>query len=296
MNLIKPAGLKAGDTIGLIALSGIIEDKLKVERAVEYFNSLGYNVVLSENIYDTNRYLAGSDEIKISELHRFFKDDSIKAVICVRGGYGAIRLINKIDYNVIRTHPKLFCGFSDVTALSLMMLKRAGLITFSAPMVMSDFGLEKRSDFTMDNFFNVVTSGREIKLKNEDKIYKNGSAEGIFWGGNLATIVSLCGQDFIPDEPFIFFVEDLNEPVYKIDKMFTQLFNIPEFKKNIRAVILGEFLNSENQVWLDDLFQEIALMHDIPVVSGYKITHGYDKLTLPIGAYASLIDGELFIK
>ncbi len=296
MNLVKPERLNVGDTIGLIALSGVVEDRAYVERAEEYFCSLGYNVVLSDNLYHSNRYLAGTDEEKVSVLRNFFEDKNIKAIICVRGGYGAIRLINKIDYDVIRNNPKIFCGFSDVTAFSLMMLKRSGLITYSAPMVMSDFGLEERSKFTMDNFFKAVSENCEIKLKNTDKIYKNGSAEGILWGGNLATVVSLCGQDFIPDEPFIFFAEDLNEPVYKIDKMFTQLFNIEKFSRNVRAIVLGEFLESGSQLWLDDLFEEIASVHDIPVVSGFKITHNKDKLTLPIGADASLIDGELLIK
>ncbi len=296
MNLIKPERLKPGDKIGLIALSGAIEDRASVERAVEYFKSKGYDTVLSDNIYDTKRYLAGDDDKKVDELHRFFKDESIRAIVCIRGGYGAIRLVNKINYDIIHTNPKIFCGFSDVTALSLMMYKRAGLITYSAPMVMSDFGLENRSDFTMDNFFKVITKDCEIKLKNEDKIYKTGSAEGVLWGGNLATVVSLCGLDFIPDEPFIFFAEDINEQVYKIDKMFTQLFNIKQFRNNIQAIILGEFLDSGNQVWLDELFEEIASTHNIPVVSGFKITHGKDKLTLPIGAGASLIDGELLIK
>ena len=98
------------------------------------------------------------------------------------------------------------------------------------------------------------------------------------------------------NEPFIFFTEDINEQVYKIDKMFTQLFNIKQFRDNIQAIILGEFLDSGNQVWLDELFEEIASTHNIPVVSGFKITHGKDKLTLPIGAEASLIDGELLVK
>ena len=88
----------------------------------------------------------------------------------------------------------------------------------------------------------------------------------------------------------------MNEPVYKIDKMFTQLFNIEKFTRNVRAIVLGEFLESGSQLWLDDLFEEIASVHDIPVVSGFKITHNKDKLTLPIGADASLIDGELLIK
>lgn len=296
MNLIKPSSLKTGDTIGLISLAGAVNETEFVERAVKFFEERGFNVVLSDNIFAKKRYLAGDESEKINELHRFFEDETIKAIIPIRGGYGSIRLIKKINYDLIKNNPKIFCGYSDMTALSLMMLKKAGLITYTGPMIQSDFGLCKVDEFTMDNFFNILMYDKEIKLKNTDKIFNNGNAEGIFWGGNLSTLVSLCGQDFIPDEPFIFFTEDLNEPVYKIDRMFAQLFNIDKFRTNIKAIILGDFLDIDNNVWFDELFFEIAENYKIPVARGYRITHDLSKLTLPIGSFASLIDGELLIK
>ena len=296
MNLIKPAPLKKGDTIGLIALSGAVNDCDSVSRAEKYFVSKGFNVKISDGIYKVNRYLAGADSDKLNELHKFFSDDSVKAIIAVRGGYGAIRLVNSIDYDLIKNNPKIFCGFSDVTALSLMMLKKSNLITYSAPMVISDFGKENLCDFTMENFFSVLCDDKEIELKNTGKIYKNGDARGMIWGGNLATIVSLCGLDFIPDDDFILMAEDLNEPVYKIDRMFTQLFNIDKFKKNIKAIVLGDFLDVDNVNWLDEFFVELSEKHNIPIVSGYKITHDSEKLTIPIGAMANLSDGVLNIK
>ena len=271
MNLIKPAPLKKGDTIGLIALSGAVNDCDSVSRAEKYFVSKGFNVKISDGIYKVNRYLAGADSDKLNELHKFFSDDSVKAIIAVRGGYGAIRLVNSIDYDLIKNNPKIFCGFSDVTALSLMMLKKSNLITYSAPMVISDFGKENLCDFTMENFFSVLCDDKEIELKNTGKIYKNGDARGMIWGGNLATIVSLCG-------------------------MFTQLFNIDKFKKNIKAIVLGDFLDVDNVNWLDEFFVELSEKHNIPIVSGYKITHDSEKLTIPIGAMANLSDGVLNIK
>ena len=123
------------------------------------------------------------------------------------------------------------------------------------------------------------------------KIYKEGSAEGILWGGNLSTVVSLCGVDFIPDEDFIFFAEDLNEPVYKIDKMFTQLFNIEKFRSNCKGIILGDFLDSDNNEWLEELFKTLPA----PTVGGFKITHLIEKITLPIGKKAKLSDYNLSI-
>lgn len=289
MNIIKPAGLKTGDTIGILATAGAVEDKENVLRAKNFFETRGYKVVLSENVFDRHCYLAGTDEKKIEELHKFFLNPEIKAIICMRGGYGAIRLVEKIDYDIIRNNPKIFCGYSDISALSAMIYKRAGLITYSGPLAQSDFGVENPSQFTVDKFFEAVASDKQLCFVPENGIlYKDGEAQGVLWGGNLATIVSLCGLDFIPYEDFIFFTEDLNEPVYKIDKMMHQLMNISKFRKNIQAIVLGDFLDIDNKQWFDELFYEIAAELQIPVISGFKITHEKDKVTLPYGANAKL--------
>lgn len=289
--------LKIGDTIGIIALAGFC-DKHIVDNAVQNLKSLGFQVKLSKNIYDQNLYLAGSDELKIEELHNFFVDPEIKLILNARGGYGSIRLINKINYDVIKANPKLFCGFSDITALLLMFYKKCGLITYHGPMACSDFGVNMdtssqpspQEEGVFSNFFKAINN--EPLEYIGTKVYKQGSAEGILWGGNLSTVVSLCGQDFIPDEDFIFFAEDLNEPVYKIDKMFAQLFNIEKFNKYCKAIVLGDFLNVDNEDWLESLFNTFTP----PTVGGFKITHAEEKITLPIGKMALINNKELFIK
>ena len=277
--------IEKGDTIGIIALSGDCERE-KVEKAVSNIEKLGYKVKLSGNVFEKNRYLAGSDEDKVKELEKFFLDKDIKLILTARGGYGAIRLINKIDYEIIKNNPKPFCGFSDVTALLLMIYKRTGIITYHSPMALSDFGCDEISDFTIKNFISTLTKSKQFF--EGSKVYQNGLAEGILWGGNLSTVVSLCGQDFIPQKDFIFFTEDLNEPVYKIDKMFQQLLNIETFSKNCKGIILGDFLDVDNEKWLEEYFYELAKRMNIPVVGGFKITHSKDKITLPIGIKASL--------
>ena len=292
MNLIKPERLKVGDTIGVLATSGAYTgNKDSILQAVNYFEIRGYNIVLSENIFCKDRYLAGNDEKRVEELHKFFTNDHIKAIICLRGGYGAIRLINKIDYTIIRNNPKIFCGYSDVTALNAMFLKRAGLITFSGPMILSDFAKETCNVYTSQEFFNALTN--DSLSYRIDKIYRKGDAKGIFWGGNLSTLVSLCGQDFIPDEKFIFFTEDLNEPVYKIDKMFQQLINIEKFSKNIQALVLGDFIGLDNDAWFEDLIDEIGDKLKIPVVKKNGITHLSRKITIPYGAETILENEKL---
>jgi len=287
--------LNKNNTIGIIALSGEC-DRDKVEASKAFFESLGYKVKLSKNIFDQNRYLAGNDEDKISELHNFFKDSEINLILCARGGYGAIRLVNKIDYDLIKANPKPFCGFSDVTALLLMIYKKTGLVTYHSPMACTDFstsprermseGQERVGNFTVANFFNTI-NGEKPTYKAE-KVYKEGSAKGILWGGNLSTVVSLCGLDFIPDEDFIFFTEDINEPVYKIDKMLHQLFNIEKFKKNCKGMVLGEFTGIDNNEWLEELLKEIAEGMGMPIISGLKISHNKDKITVPIGIQAEI--------
>lgn len=295
MNIIKPQRLKMGDTIGILATSGPIEKDSKVIiNAVKFLELCGFNVLVSSDVYKEDRYLAGDDETRLKNLHEFFENDQIKAIVCLRGGYGAIRLINRIDYELIRRNPKIFCGYSDVTALSLMFLKRAGLITYSGPMIASDFGRDDLCEFTMDEFFRGVCNEKQVIPA--DHIIIPGTAKGIMWGGNLSTIVSLCGQDFIPDEPFIFFAEDINEPAYKIDKMLTQLMNIEKFRKNVRALCFGEFLQTDNPELLLYLFAEMGNELGVPTLDGFRFSHSKDKTTVAIGAEARLIEKTLYIE
>lgn len=274
-------------TIGIIALSGAC-NKEKIENSKACLEKMGFKVKLSKNIFDKNRYLAGSDEDKLEELYSFFQNPEIDLILNARGGYGAIRLINKIDYEIIKNNPKPFVGFSDITALLLMFYKKTGIVTYHGPMASSDFGGEI-SEFTNNNFFKAL-SGDNLEFAG-NKIYKEGEAEGIIWGGNLATVVSMCGLDFIPDKDFIFFAEDLNEPVYKIDKMFQQLFNIENFQKYCKGIVLGDFLNVENEQWLDEYFKTLPF----PTISGLKITHNQDKITIPIGKNALIRNNILRI-
>lgn len=280
MNLIKPKKLKKGDTIAIIAPSGEVDMK-KIKKAVSFFEKYGFKIRLGKNIDKCQNYLAGSDEERLEDLHNAFADKEIKAIICARGGYGAIRLINKIDYELIKNNPKIFCGYSDITALSAMILKETGLITFSGPMAQGDFGKENLDDFTINSFFKTLTEGKCTLSANNNATV---NASGILFGGNLATLVSLCGQDFIPDEKFIFCVEDIGEPVYKIDRYFTQLLNIEQFRNNIAGVALGEFLNIDNQDFLNDFFNSLGL----PLAGTFPISHGKTKATVPYGAVARI--------
>ena len=161
--------LEKGDTIAIIALAGDC-DREKINSAVANIQALGYKVKISKNIYEQNKYLAGSDEDKTEELHSFFLDSKIKLILNARGGYGSIRLINKIDYEIIKNNPKPFCGFSDITALLLMFYKKCGLKTFHSPMACSDF--VELNDFTINNFFNTINNQEQIEIQTQKRAFE----------------------------------------------------------------------------------------------------------------------------
>ncbi len=293
MNIIKPEKLKRGDTLAVIAPCGNVDSE-KINIAVKYLENQGYKVKVGSNTDKNYRYMAGFDEERLEDLSQAFADKEVKGIICARGGYGALRLIDRIDYSIIQNNPKIFCGYSDVTALSAMILKNTGLITFSGPMAQSDF--VNPESFTCENFWETLKNTQKQITADNLKIYKEGNTKGILFGGNLATIASLCGRNFVPDRDFIFFCEDLNEQVYKIDKYFHQLTALPDFKKNLKGIILGDFLDTDNEEWLEELFTELVSELNIPVLGGYPISHSSRKDTIPYGAEAELNNGILTIK
>ena len=284
MEEIKAKKLIKGNTIGIIAVSGRIREYERIESAKKYFEDKGFNVVVSESCKTSHRYMAGkNDKECLDTLHNFFADDNIDAIICARGGYGTLRLLKNIDWNLIKNHPKIFAGYSDITILLNMIYKNTGLITFHSAMPNGDFSQEIQL-YTEDSFFKTLM-GNAVSFKAENSIsFKSGNVQGKLWGGNLATLVSLCGLDFVPDENLILFLEDLNEPVYKIDKMLTQLFNVEKIRQNVKGIALGEFKDIENKDFLNDLLQELALDLNVPMCDGFKITHGKIKDTIPVGA------------
>ena len=154
-------------------------------------------------------------------------------------------------------------------------------------MAQSDFSDNDINSFTEEKFFETLSSDLlEIEPENL-KIYHTGEAEGILFGGNLATIASLCGLDFIPDEKFIFFAEDICEPVYKIDRYFTQLLNIEKFKNNLTGIVLGDFWKQITRFGLRNFSKSLKKL-DIPVYGGYPISHDKRKTTIPVGVQAKI--------
>lgn len=280
MKILKPRKLKKGGTIGLLSVSGEVKELSQLENAKNYFENQGFKVKISKNSEKKHNYLCGTDEERLKALQDFFLDEEISAIIATRGGYGSLRLVNKIDYEIIKKNPKIFAGHSDITALSLMFFKKTGLVTFSSPMACADFS-QKPDSFTEKAFWDVFWGEQKVFPLENPKIHKQGTATGRLWGGNLATIASLAGLDFVPDENFVLFIEDVAEPAYKIDRMLTQLLNIEKFKKNLSAIVPGDFTGLDSQEYFENIFFEFK--KDIPIISGLKIGHEKEKITLPAG-------------
>ena len=287
MKIIKPKKLKNDMTIGLLSVSGAVEDFNELDIAKSRLEKSGFKVEICEG--KNYRDMAGTKEECLKNLYDFFENPNIDAIIASRGGYGTLRFLNAIDYSIIKSNPKIFIGFSDITNLLAMFYKNAGLIGFYGPMALSDFAskFDKNSYYEMLNI--LINTPKSVTANNYKTLYK-GCAEGTLWGGNLSSLASMCGLDFIPDEDFILFMEDWHDPVYKLDRMFTQLMNVDKFKKNIKAIVWGEFLGVEEKefkLWQNELVETLS----IPMCEGFKITHGENKITLPYGVKA-LLDAD----
>lgn len=293
MQVIKPTRLKKGDTIGLISPASSPDDLSKVEESTKYFEKLGYKVKVGKNVGNYLGYLAGTDDKRLEDLHSMFSDKTVKAIMCLRGGYGAFRLLDKINYKMIQKNPKIFVGYSEITALQNAIFSKTGLITFAGPMPAVDF-VNSISPFTEEWFWKVVTSNKKIgKVKYPENskmpFINKGTADARILGGNLAVFSSMLGTDFFPDmKDKILLLEDIDEKPYKIDRMLNQL-RLAKVFKGLKGVILGRFVECYEQdpnkktLSLGEVIEHYFKVLKIPTI--YTFPHGHikDFITIPIG-------------
>ena len=293
MGIIKPKRLKQGDVIGIISPASSPDDLSRINNGVAYLEKLGYRVEVGKNVGSQDGYLAGSDIQRLEDLHAMFKNKNVKAIFCVRGGYGSGRLLDKIDYKLIKRNPKIFVGYSDINALQLAFFAKTGLITFAGPMVAVDFH-DEVSPFTEEVFWRTITSNKKIgKLSNprNEKFYilNKGKAQGRILGGNLSLLNSLIGTEYLPKvKDSILLLEDINEPPYRIDRMLNQL-RLSKILKQIKGVILGHFVDcieidpTKKTFTLNEVIVEYFQNHKMPVLYNFKHGHIKDNITIPYG-------------
>ncbi len=306
MRIIKPAKLKTGDVIGIIAPASAPADPTKLENGIRYIEKNGFRVELGKNISKIDGYLAGTDQERADDLNLMFKTKNVKAIFCLRGGYGASRILDKINYKLIRSNPKILVGYSEITALQLAILQKSGLVTFAGPMVATDFGNEITS-YTEDFFWRIVSSNKKIgrlKYPDDDKLVSitKGGASGRIIGGNLSVFAALIGTDYFPDlKGRILMIEEVDELPYKVDRLLNQLRLLKVFKQ-IKGIILGRFVDciehdtSKRTLTLGEVMEDYMKDLKIPVL--YTFPHGHikDKVTVPFGINIKMNASKGFVE
>ncbi len=287
---MKP--LKKNSEIALIAPAGpITEDKL--QKAQAKISELGLKSSYTNRILGQHPFLAGSDKDRLQDLHEAFEDTSKDAILCIRGGYGTTRIVDDIDYSLIKRNPKVFIGYSDITALLNSIWQKTGLITFHGVLGSSAFTDYTKQQFTELFFKKLVKNEITTFDKNEISIVKNGKAQGKLVGGNLALVCSLIGTNYEIDfTNKIAFFEDIGEDFYKIDRMLTQLLHTKTFK-HAAGIIMGTFNEcthegDDNSISLNDIFKDRFQNLNIPIINGFSFGHVDNQAIFPVGINAEL--------
>lgn len=304
MMMVKPARLKRGSTVGIVAPAGPCYNKDEIACCVKAIENLGFNVVLGNTVYMSEGYLAGEDMVRAGELNEFFMRKDIDGIICLRGGYGSQRILDKLDYDCVRKNPKIFVGYSDITAIHAALNNMGSLVTFHGPVVLNFSNMD---DFTLKSFLNCVTSPEPVgEVKNPSgmgKIYSlfGGEASGYTAGGNLSLLSSSIGTPYeIDTRGKILLIEDVGEEPYKVDRMLTQLILSGKLDE-CSGILLGQWTrcepeNPDRSFSLMEVLQDRLLPIKKPVLYNLPFGHEKVKMTIPLGVMARISDGRLFIE
>lgn len=303
--LVKPKRLQPGMTVSLVAPAGASNNRQHVHMAIDVLKSLGYRVKEGKNLYRRTQYLAGTDTERAEDINEAFRDPEVDGIFTLTGGYGAMRALPYLDYDMIRKNPKVIIGYSDITALLLALYARSGLVCFHGPVASSMF-----SEYTLAEYKKVVVNPTdsvqigappaveypEGQTERSNRIMKfsGGKARGRLVGGNLSLVSPLIGTPYEPDfEGAILFLEDVNEAFYRLDRMITHLLLAGKLQQ-LSGIVMGKFTKipeEGNYFNLEEIIEQLLVPLGIPVVRGLMIGHVTDKTTVPMGVTAEL-DGD----
>lgn len=299
--LIKPPRLKPGDTLGLVAPSNAVPERAPLELAIETVQALGFQVREGAHLRARRGPFAGTDEQRAADLNAMFADPGVHGVLALTGGSGANRLLPRLDYAQLRRTPKFIGGFSDITALINAVHARTGLVTFHAPVAVSEW-----NEFSQRHFRGVVMDGALHQMANprdsaglpvpkddRTRTIRPGQARGRLVGGNLAVLASLAGSGYLPSfDGAILFLEETNEYIYRVDRMLSTLQLAGAFDR-LAGVVLGAFTNCNpgegfGALTLDEVFDDYFGSLGVPVYRGAMIGHIRRKFTVPVGLPAEV--------
>ncbi|GAB4143020.1 MAG: LD-carboxypeptidase [Ignavibacteriales bacterium] len=301
---IKPKALIEGSKVGLISPASLIEED-ELKNSISNLELLGYSTYYTDKVLHRYGYFAGTDQERAEDLNAMFTNKDVDAIVCTRGGYGCMRILDLLDYKSIKNNPKILIGYSDVTALLFAIYSQTGLITFHGPVGISTF-----NNFSIDSFTNVLVYGKsnykaplaEDDFYNPDAAYRaytitGGKAKGVLVGGNLSIAVSMLGTKYDVDyKDKILFFEEVSEEPYRIDRMFSQLILAGKFK-NAAGIVLGVFKNCERKrvnpsfektFTLREVLEDRLKPLGIPVFYGMSFGHVTNKITIPFGVEAEI--------
>ena len=292
MSRTRPPSLRPGDTIGIIAPASAIKQDALIA-GCEALTRLGYKPVYGDSILEHDLYFAGTLERRLQELHSMFEGDDIRAILCARGGYGANYLVDGLDLNLIRKHPKIFIGYSDNTTLLTLLADEANLTVFHGPMAAKDFAEENGVDLA--SWESALTGAAKWQVENSGaKGLVPGVARGTFYGGCLPMLTATLGtRHEIQTRDTILLLEDVSSKPYQIDRMLIQLQQAGKFQ-GVRGIIFGEMLDCiqhpQQTYTLEEVVLRIVGNLGIPVAYGLRSGHVTQRnITLPIGVPASLV-------
>lgn len=299
--LLRAQRLRPGNTIALINPSGAIYERAPYELTIETLQALGFVVREAPNVRARYGHMAGTPEQRAKDVNAMFADPTVHGILAVTGGSGANRILPLLDYPLIQRNPKFIGGFSDVTALINAIHAKTGLVTFHAPV-----GVSEWNAFSVDSFRSVVMDALPTTLRNQaDKgdglvpkdgrttTLRAGKAQGPLVGGNLAVITSMAGSPYLPSfDGAILFLEEINEYIYRVDRMLSTL-KLMGALDRLAGVVLGAFTNCNpgegfGTLTLDEVFDDYFKPLNVPVYRGAMFGHIKRKLTLPVGLPAEV--------
>ena len=284
-SLVKPVALRPGDAIGIAAPASPF-DEASFQEGLAVLESMGFEVKVSKGVFKREGYLAGSDRERAELLMDLFRDITVRAIFCARGGFGSMKILPLLDFDTITENPKILVGFSDITALSLAIYRCCQMTSLHGPLVTT---LRKGSQTTVAGLQSALSPGHPpVLTPSRPRVLSPGRASGRVLGGNLATLTHLMGTPYEPSfENALLFIEDRGEPPYRIDRMLSQLHLGGRLEK-IAGVILGTFEDCGPLDAVYDLLDQAFSHKQIPVLGGFDFGHGPENVALPIGPEAVL--------
>ena len=299
---MKPPKLQAGSVIGLVAPASPIPSAEVLKRGQTVLEEMGFRVKMGRHVQGRRHYLAGQDSDRAEDLNAMFADPEVEAVFCARGGYGAARLLDRLDFAALQAHPKVLLGYSDITALHLAVYRRIGLVSFYGPMVTTEMARTFRQE-TRRRLLDALMNTRPpepistVQRNSPPMIIRPGAVQGRLVGGCLSVLVTLLGSDYMPSlDGAVLFLEDLDEEPYRLDRYLTQL-RLCGALSRVSGVAVGQLVNCEPRQDRADYIRthgSLDVLRDrlgdlgVPVLAGLGFGHGRHQATLPQGVMVRL--------